>query len=162
MRSRYTAYVMGDVDHIARTTAPESRAGFDVRSARAWSKESTWLGLRIVATERGGPGDDAGVVEFVATYRRGGATLAHRERSRFRRIESGEWTYVDGDAGAARTDESPTLVAPAFAAATQKAGRNDPCPCGSDRKWKQCGLPNTEEHQRNMAHGGKKHEVTGG
>lgn len=43
-----------------------------------------------------------------------------------------------------------------------KIGRNDPCPCGSKKKWKHCGLLNTEEHQRNMAQGGAKHEVTGG
>jgi len=33
-------------------------------------------------------------------------------------------------------------------------GRNDPCPCGSGKKWKNCGLKNTEEHQAKMA--GKK------
>jgi len=43
-----------------------------------------------------------------------------------------------------------------------KIGRNDPCPCGSKKKWKHCGLLNTEEHQSNMAQGGAKHEVTGG
>ncbi len=30
-------------------------------------------------------------------------------------------------------------------------GRNDPCPCGSGRKYKKCGLLNTPEHQANMA-----------
>lgn len=30
-------------------------------------------------------------------------------------------------------------------------GRNDPCPCGSGKKFKKCGLLNTEEHQQNMA-----------
>jgi len=30
-------------------------------------------------------------------------------------------------------------------------GRNDPCPCGSGKKWKQCGLKNTPEHQANLA-----------
>ncbi len=46
---------------------------------------------------------------------------------------------------------------------TSKVGRNEPCPCGSGKKWKHCGLLNTEEHQKNMARGGKpKHEVTGG
>lgn len=30
-------------------------------------------------------------------------------------------------------------------------GRNDPCPCGSGKKWKNCGLNNTEEHQTNVA-----------
>jgi preprotein translocase subunit SecA len=29
-------------------------------------------------------------------------------------------------------------------------GRNDPCPCGSGKKYKRCGLLNTEEHQNNM------------
>ena len=29
--------------------------------------------------------------------------------------------------------------------------RNDPCPCGSGKKWKNCGLKNTEEHQQHMA-----------
>ena len=48
-------------------------------------------------------------------------------------------------------------------------GRNDPCPCGNKDiktgkpvKYKYCGLLNTEEHQKNMAGGGPKHEVTGG
>ncbi len=30
-------------------------------------------------------------------------------------------------------------------------GRNDPCPCGSGKKWKKCGMINTEEHQKLMA-----------
>lgn len=32
-----------------------------------------------------------------------------------------------------------------------KIGRNDPCPCGSGKKWKKCGELNTDEHQANMA-----------
>lgn len=32
-----------------------------------------------------------------------------------------------------------------------EAGRNDPCPCGSGKKWKNCGLKETEEHKRLMA-----------
>jgi preprotein translocase subunit SecA len=31
-----------------------------------------------------------------------------------------------------------------------KVGRNDLCPCGSGKKWKSCGLVNSEEHQKNM------------
>lgn len=30
-------------------------------------------------------------------------------------------------------------------------GRNDPCPCGSGRKWKKCGMLNTQEHLQLMA-----------
>jgi preprotein translocase subunit SecA len=33
----------------------------------------------------------------------------------------------------------------------QEVGRNDPCPCGSGKKWKKCGLLNTQEHQQLMA-----------
>ena len=33
---------------------------------------------------------------------------------------------------------------------SNKVGRNDPCPCGSGKKWKKCGELNTEEHQRLM------------
>ena len=29
-------------------------------------------------------------------------------------------------------------------------GRNDPCPCGSGKKYKKCGFLNTEEHQKLM------------
>ncbi len=32
----------------------------------------------------------------------------------------------------------------------EKTGRNDTCPCGSGKKYKKCGLLNTEEHQRLM------------
>jgi preprotein translocase subunit SecA len=35
-----------------------------------------------------------------------------------------------------------------------KVGRNDPCPCGSGKKYKKCGIPNTPEHQRLMSQGG--------
>jgi preprotein translocase subunit SecA len=30
----------------------------------------------------------------------------------------------------------------------EKVGRNDPCPCGSGKKWKKCGELNTEEHKQ--------------
>lgn len=33
----------------------------------------------------------------------------------------------------------------------EKVGRNDPCPCGSGKKYKKCGLINSPEHQKNMS-----------
>jgi len=33
----------------------------------------------------------------------------------------------------------------------EEIGRNDQCPCGSGKKWKQCGLKNTDEHRQLMA-----------
>ena len=132
MRSRYVAYTRGDVDYIARTTAPDTLKNFDVRAARAWSAATQWIGLQILKTERGGAGDSVGTVEFVATYRQNGQTIAHRELSRFRRTERGEWRFVLGDAR--ETIGKP----PAVAAEALRAGRNDPCPCGSGKKFKKC------------------------
>ncbi|MSR87952.1 MAG: preprotein translocase subunit SecA [Candidatus Zambryskibacteria bacterium] len=37
----------------------------------------------------------------------------------------------------------------------RNVGRNNPCPCGSTKKYKKCGLLNTEEHQRLMVENGK-------
>lgn len=34
---------------------------------------------------------------------------------------------------------------------SHQAGRNDPCPCGSGKKYKKCGMINSSEHQKNMA-----------
>ncbi len=143
MRSRYVAYTQGDIDYIAMTTAPESGAAFDARSARAWSTEATWLGLQVLNTDKGGAGDIVGSVEFVATYRRNGDTIAHRELSRFRKSERGEWRFVDGDVGSLGAGESrvhPLLNEKplTFADRPQKVGRNDPCACGSGKKFKKC------------------------
>jgi preprotein translocase subunit SecA len=33
----------------------------------------------------------------------------------------------------------------------KEPGRNDECPCGSGKKYKKCGMLNTEEHQKFMA-----------
>lgn len=33
----------------------------------------------------------------------------------------------------------------------EKVGRNDPCPCGSGKKYKSCGLINSEEHQKRVS-----------
>jgi SEC-C motif-containing protein len=96
MRSRYCAHVLGRIDYIVDTHDPETRARVDRASVERWARESTWLGLTIVARERGGAGDDAGIVEFEAAYASGGARAVHRERSRFRRWQ-GRWVYTDGD-----------------------------------------------------------------
>jgi preprotein translocase subunit SecA len=45
---------------------------------------------------------------------------------------------------------TPKMRNTGVAAADDKVGRNDPCPCGSGKKWKKCGELNTEEHQQLM------------
>jgi SEC-C motif-containing protein len=138
MRSRYTAYVRGHIDYLLATHDPATRGTVDVAAATRWSRDTTWLGLEIVATEAGRAGDATGVVEFIARGVTAGRPFTQRERSRFRRVAptaapsgdaaptvDGAWRYVDGDAGA------PVRAAPAV-------GRNEACPCGSGKKFKRC------------------------
>jgi len=67
------------------------------------------------------------VVEFRALYTANGEFCNHHERSVFRR-ENGDWRFVDGDFVAEKPIEREE----------PKVGRNDPCPCGSGKKYKKC------------------------
>lgn len=92
MRSRYTAYAIGDARYVLATWHPSTRpAELDL------DPDLTWRSLHLIATERGGPFDTEGTVEFVAAWRdaEGGRGRLH-EVSRFRRADR-RWTYVDGD-----------------------------------------------------------------
>jgi SEC-C motif domain protein len=125
MRSRYTAYVLGDIDYIVKTQdAGEEEV--DRAAIERFSRESEWLGLTILATDAGGPDDEQGTVEFLARYRAGGSEQQHRERSTFQRRD-GRWLFVDG----VQVKPPPVRKQPV-------AGRNDPCPCGSGKKYKRC------------------------
>lgn len=124
MRSRYTAYVKGEVDYIMHSCVQDD--GIDEDATRNWSQKADWKGLRIVRTEKGGPADTDGVVEFVASYTMDGLKDEHHETARFVR-QDGSWLYESGDV------KTATVVRSA-----PKVGRNDPCPCGSGKKYKQC------------------------
>jgi len=127
MRSRYSAYVVGAIDHLGDTLHPEHRGDWDRDATARWASQSEWLGLEIRDVEGGGENDDEGIVEFVANFTEQGAHKVHHERSRFSR-QDGRWYYVDG--------QLPRPVTQRHA--TPKVGRNDPCPCGSGKKYKKC------------------------
>jgi SEC-C motif-containing protein len=127
MRSRYTAYVLQQIPYLARTLHPSERGDFDEEGAAQWSRDSEWLGLEILSATGMAPGDQTGTVEFKAHYNRDGVTQVHHERSEFRRTD-GVWYFLDGK----------PVGAPQVRRATPKIGRNDPCPCGSGRKYKKC------------------------
>ena len=130
MRSRYTAYAKNDVDYLEKTILPRKRDFYNSQRTQAWNADVTWTGLRVMTTSAGGPDDVEGVVEFVASFEKAGQPAQEiHEVSRFRR-KNGQWLYVDGyDGEAAETAPAP---------ATPKVGRNDPCPCGSGKKYKRC------------------------
>ena len=90
MRSRFTAFAVGDAAHLLRTWHPSTRPdSLDLDDTLRWQR------LDIIDLERGGPTDDQGIVEFEAFYRDAEGRGSLRERSAFVR-EAGLWLYVDG------------------------------------------------------------------
>ncbi len=127
MRARYTAYVTDRIDFLGASLHPEQRPEYDEVATRRWARQSEWLRLEVVSSEAGGPADERGSVEFVASYREKGAVHHHHEVSEFRKLD-GRWYFTEG-----------RLVPPTTQRReTPKVGRNDPCPCGSGKKYKKC------------------------
>lgn len=90
MRSRYTAFAVGDREHLLASWDPATRP------SELTLDGTRWLRLDIIDTAAGGPFDDRGTVEFEAFYRDESRRQSIHERSRFRKT-SGRWLYVDGD-----------------------------------------------------------------
>ncbi|MDE2142255.1 MAG: YchJ family protein [Elusimicrobia bacterium] len=127
MRARYTSYATGRIDFIEKTHAPESRADFDRTASEKWAKDSKWHGLSIAATKDGGPDDATGVVSFVARFSTGDDHYEHREIASFRK-DGATWFFVDGKSPKPDT----------YQKTGPDVGRNDPCHCGSGKKFKKC------------------------
>jgi SEC-C motif domain protein len=131
MRSRYTAYTLANIDYIRRTLDPEHLESFDESGTLSWAQNSKWLGLTIHSTEQGTSDDSKGVVVFTASYEQNGQRQDHHERAYFRKNNSGTWFFVDGEVP--KEQRQKPIVRD-----SQKVGRNDPCPCGSGKKFKRC------------------------
>ena len=126
MRSRYAAYVEGAIDYIVQTCTDNEKDRIDVKQTKNWSERSKWLGLKILSTEKGGHGDTEGIVEFEASYEMDGLKDIHQERANFKKHD-GRWLYEDGN-----------VVPKTVVRARPKLGRNEPCFCGSGKKFKHC------------------------
>lgn len=126
MRSRFSAFVKGNIDHIENTHATEVRDTFNRSAAESTAHSVEWVGLEIMDTSEGGAEDETGKVEFQARFKQDGELQVHHELSNFKR-EDGNWFYVDGKMN---PHSEPVRV--------EKVGRNEPCPCGSGKKYKKC------------------------
>lgn len=126
MRSRYVAYTMANLDYIEATHDKETRHELDMNIANDWATQSSWIGLDVVNTEQGGEDDEQGLVEFKAHYRFDSKRQQHHELSEFVKRD-GEWFYHDGKTPKVAQVKNNT-----------KVGRNDPCVCGSGKKYKKC------------------------
>jgi SEC-C motif-containing protein len=121
MRSRYSAYTLQDDKYLLETwhssTRPEEKPSDD--------DDTKWTKLEILHTEKGLKNDTGGGVEFLAQCKvKGNASHIH-ETSNFLK-EDGRWYYVDAQVQQPVRRENP------------KIGRNDPCSCGSNKKYKKC------------------------
>ncbi|WLS43718.1 YchJ family protein [Micromonospora profundi] len=91
MRSRFSAFALGDADYLLRSWHSSTRP-----TSLELDPGQRWIRLEIVETERGGLLDATGTVTFRAHYRDAGRTGTLTETSRFVR-EDGRWVYLDGD-----------------------------------------------------------------
>ncbi len=126
MRSRYSAFAVGNMDYIYNTHHESTRGELDMDSVKSWALNSEWLGLEIRETQKGTEKDTEGQVEFVCKFNFNDKVQSHHELSTFVK-EKDQWFFVDG----ALRNNTVRRSEP-------KVGRNDPCPCGSGKKAKKC------------------------
>jgi SEC-C motif domain protein len=123
MRSRFTAHVVGDYRHLHRTYLGTARRPYVEEPGGG---EMKWTRL-VVHAEEAGSKPGTAFVDFSAYYQDGEAENALHEKAEFALID-GSWIYT-----------RPIRSGPApVKSTTPKVGRNDPCPCGSGKKFKQC------------------------
>ncbi len=95
MRSRYAAYVQGEIAYLVATTHPSTRRSGLEADYRFTSETIQWVGLEVIRSFQGSEGDKTGKVEFKANYLQNGQHAIHHEVSRFKR-HGGKWHYLDG------------------------------------------------------------------
>lgn len=101
MRSRYTAYTLGDVDYILKTWADETRHTVNAISLAQSCAQTQYLSLKIVSKIAGTRKHNQGQVEFEVSFISNGKTQTHQEVSNFIKITDqlhvDQWYYVDGN-----------------------------------------------------------------
>ncbi|NYF10630.1 SEC-C motif-containing protein [Leifsonia sp. AK011] len=90
MRSRFSAFAVGDAGYLLRTWHPSTRP-----AELETDGDVRWYRLDIERRTAGGPFDTEGTVTFTAWFRSPEGAGSLHERSRFRR-EDGAWFYLDG------------------------------------------------------------------
>lgn len=135
MRSRYSAHPLQLLDYVISTYHPSCNAE-EQREGIAESIKSDWAGLEVIDTAPGSD-ENEGFVEFKAYFNEGEQQYCMQERSRFIR-ENELWYYIDGEFP--EQSQPETEIDPRLNQTVEsfKIGRNDPCICGSGKKYKKC------------------------
>jgi SEC-C motif-containing protein len=124
MRARFSAHATGDYAFLHRTYRPTAKLPFVPEESNPTTQ---WTRL-VVHNHSIGRTPDLAYVEFSAYGLEQGVEHVLHEKAEFIR-ENGAWTYT-----------RPLREGPAPVVGAKKPGRNDPCPCGSGKKYKHCCL----------------------
>lgn len=93
MRSRYTAYSLGDLGYIERTMREKALNRFNRKASEKTLEQTTWIQLTVLnASEEG----DTGTVQFMASFKDNGEIHTMHELSTFKKINN-KWYYVDAE-----------------------------------------------------------------
>lgn len=122
MRSRYTAYCLGNFEYIRSTMAGPALQQFDVSQAQRDINRLKWISLKIISAET--PIDDNGYVEFIAQYILNQRLKSLHEISQFKKHD-GQWFYINGTHKHSQLEDK--LIS-----------KNQTCPCSSGKKYKNC------------------------
>lgn len=126
MRSRYTAHVCKDMQHIVKTMRNKALKLFDPdKTKEEWFEQCEWTKLEIIDAPDITKHSKDGIVEFKAYYNFQGSEQILHERSKFMKLDN-QWYYIAGQ------KKNPVIES------SQKIGRNDDCLCGSGKKYKKC------------------------
>ena len=90
MRSRYSAYAVGNADYLVATMHLSTRKFHKKEAILEWSKSNNWIKLEILNSTETRVKFNA----YYIDYR--GKTQIHEEHSTFV-LENGNWFYVDGE-----------------------------------------------------------------
>lgn len=126
MRSRYTAFCLGDVAYLQRSMRGKASLHFQPESTREWANAVNWLGLTILQDYAHPQDPTIAYVEFIARFMHKDCVQAIHELSEFHNIDD-KWYYVDGI-----KPQNPHSPKP------QKISKNGLCPCNSQKKYKNC------------------------
>ena len=137
MRSRYTAFSQKNWEYLVNTSHPEDKKEMARLGPDLIDGEVDWKKLEILNTRAGGSNDTEGQVDFIAHYTKDGTDHTLRESSRFYKV-NGKWVYSRKDSTLPPVPESSQKKPKTFVRKEAKVGRNEPCPCGSGKKFKKC------------------------
>lgn len=93
MRSRYTAYVLGDIEYLMKSHHSSTCPIKEKEEILKWAKSVKWLKLEILNTTKGEVSDMEGSVEFKAYFEENGVAEVIHENSKFNR-ENNHWVYL--------------------------------------------------------------------